>query len=397
MSRRGTYDGPALLSSGFRPFFLAAILFAAVVIPAWWLIWTGRTSLAATFTPTDWHVHEMVYGYGAAVVAGFLFTAVPNWTGRLPTRGWPLLLLLSLWIAGRISVAGLIALPAPATLVVDQSFLLAVTLMVAREIVAGRNWRNLKVLVPVALLWLLNVLFHVEAIASGTAEIGRRAGIAVLIFLIMLIGGRILPSFTRNWLAAKRIERLPVPFNSFDELSLATGMVALIAWVVAADTWTYAALAFLAAGLHLVRLGRWQGIATAKSPILLILHLAYLFLPLGFVGTGLATFNVVHPAVGPHLWGIGAVGGMTCAVMMRATLGHTGRQLRAGRLLTSAFLMIAGAAVARIADPYISFDGVNGVTIAVVLWTLAFALLTTVLGPWLVLPKSHTVRKASVS
>ncbi|AZQ67598.1 NnrS family protein [Silicimonas algicola] len=397
MSKRGRYDGPALLSSGFRPFFLVSILFAAIVIPVWWFVWTGRTSLAGPFTPADWHVHEMVYGYGAAVLAGFLFTAVPNWTGRLPTRGWPLMSLLSLWFAGRISVAGLIALPASVTAAVDQSFLLAVTLMIAREIVAGRNWRNLKVLMPVALLWLLNVLFHAEAIASGTADFGRRAGMGVLIFMIMLIGGRILPSFTRNWLAARGHERLPVPFNSFDVLCLATGAVALVAWVVAADTWTYAALAFLAAGLHLVRLGRWQGTATAKSPLLLMLHLAYLFIPLGFFGTALATCGVAHPAVGPHLWGISAIGGMTCAVMMRATMGHTGRQLNAGPMLTSAFLLVVGAGAARVADPSISAHGVDGATLAVVLWTLAFAVMATVLFPWLVLPKSDTPRKANVT
>ena len=390
MTPAPTYRGPALFSYGFRPFFLAATLFALAVIPLWWLVWTGRMTLASPFHPTDWHIHEMIYGYGAAVVAGFLFTAVPNWTGRLPTRGWPLAALLALWLAGRLAVVGVGSLGPLATALVDQAFLLAVAAMIAREIVAGNNWRNLKVLVPVSLLWLANLAYHAEAAWSGTAWHGHRAGIALLIFLILLIGGRIVPSFTRNWLAQRGATALPVPFNRFDAASLAAGALALLAWVAAPEALAAAVLCALAAALHLIRLARWRGHETWRSPLLLMLHLAYLFVPLGLAAASAAALGLATEATATHLLGIGAIGGMTVAVMMRATMGHTGRPLIAGPLLATAFGLTVLASLARIAADWLP----GGPTLSALLWTIAFALLAVRLGPMLARPKAAR-RKAS--
>jgi uncharacterized protein involved in response to NO len=221
------FSGPALFSYGFRPFFLAAGVLAALVVPLWMLIWTGHARLGGPFSPVDWHVHEMLFGYVPAALAGFLLTAIPNWTGRLPKQGWPLAALLALWIAGRLAVAGAGGLPAPAVLGIDVAFLLVLTAVIAVEIVAGRNWRNLKVLVPVLLFTGANVVFHVEAMTQGMAEVGRRLGFAVVIFLIMLIGGRIIPSFTRNWLSKRGEGPMPAPFGRFDAVSLGTAVLAL--------------------------------------------------------------------------------------------------------------------------------------------------------------------------
>ncbi|WP_305970563.1 MULTISPECIES: NnrS family protein [unclassified Mameliella] len=388
MTPRETYKGSALFSYGFRPFFLSAALFAMLAIPPWWLIWRGDLALAGPFTPTDWHIHEMIFGYGAAVVAGFLFTAVPNWTGRLPTRGAPLAFLLCFWLAGRVAVAGLTGLGPVAVALIDQLFLLAVAAMIAREIVAGRNWRNLKVLVPVTLLWLANILFHAEAAAQGTADHGRRLGIALLIFLVMLIGGRIVPSFTRNWLVQRGETRLPAGFTRVDALSLAVGAAALAAWVVAPDTVICAVLGLAAALVQLVRLARWRGAATWRSPLLLMLHVAYLMVPLGFAAVALAALGLAAPASGSHVLGIGAVGGMTVAVMMRATMGHTGRPLMAGRLLSAAFVLIVAATAARVAGQAVQCGAFDGIDLAALLWTGAFALLVVRIGPWLVRPKA---------
>lgn len=396
MTQRDTYRGPALFSYGFRPFFLSATLFALCVVPAWWLVWRGDIGVGGPFLPTDWHVHEMVFGYGAAVVAGFLFTAVPNWTGRLPARGWPLAVLLALWLAGRLACAGLAGLGPVGVMIVDQAFLLAVAAMIAREIVAGRNWRNLKVLVPVSLLWLANVVFHAEAMARGGADLGRRLGIALLIFLILLIGGRIVPSFTRNWLAQRGSARLPVAFNRFDALCLGAGAAALVAWVVAPWSLLCAGLGALAAALHLARLARWRGHATWRSPLLLMLHLAYLSVPLGFASVAAAALGLVPSAVGAHVMGIGAVGGMTAAVMMRATMGHTGRPLAAGPALTGAFALILAAAAARVAGPTLSVGAVDGVGLSALLWTAGFALIALRIGPWLALPKAARKAPSSV-
>ncbi|RVV98276.1 short-chain dehydrogenase [Mesobaculum littorinae] len=392
MVSRNSYDGPALFSYGFRPFFLSAVLFALAAIPAWALIWRGTLGLASGLAPVDWHIHEMVFGYGAAVVAGFLFTAVPNWTGRLPTRGWPLVLLLALWAAGRLAVAGLGGLPPLAVAAIDQLFLLAVAAMIAREIVAGKNWRNLKVLIPVSLLWLSNLLFHAEAMMQGSADMGRRLGLSLLVFLILLIGGRIIPSFTRNWLVQRGASRLPVPFARFDALSLLAGASALVAWTVAPTGFSCAGLAGLAAVLHLLRLARWRGAATWPSPLLLMLHLAYLMAPLGLALIAAAALGMAAPASAAHVLGIGAVGGMTAAVMMRATMGHTGRPLVAGPVLNSAFVLLALACAARLAGAAPLLGPLDGITLSATLWTGGFALMAVQLGPWLAGPK--VARKA---
>ncbi|QDC10824.1 NnrS family protein [Oceanicola sp. D3] len=392
MVRDKSFHGPALFSYGFRPFFLAATLFGLGVIPLWWLVWEGHVTLASTLHPTDWHIHEMIYGYAAAVVAGFLFTAVPNWTGRLPTRGWPLAALLALWVAGRLVVAGF-AGPGPlVTALVDQAFLLAVAAMIAREVVAGRNWRNLKVLVPVSLLWLANLAYHAEAALTGTAWHGHRAGIALLVFLILLIGGRIVPSFTRNWLVQRGNTALPVPFNRFDGAALALGALALASWVAAPASRTTAILCAIAALLHLLRLARWRPQATWRSPLLLMLHLAYLFVPLGLAATSAAALGLATEATATHLLGIGAIGGMTVAVMMRATMGHTGRPLIAGPALAAAFALTLLAGFSRIAAGWLQ----GGPALSALLWTAAFTLLAIRLAPMLARPKT-TRRQASAT
>lgn len=386
MKQGDTFHGPMLFSYGFRPFFLAASVCALFLIPAWWLIWSGDVELSSHFTPVDWHIHEMIFGYGAAVVAGFLFTAVPNWTGRRPTRGWPLAALLSMWVAGRLAVAGMTGLGPVGVAVVDQAFVLAVAVMIAREIVAARNWRNLKVLIPVSLLWLANVLFHVEAMAQGSADLARRLGIALLVFLILLIGGRIVPAFTRNWLVKCGETRLPAAFNRFDGLCLLSGVAALILWIVLPYHGATAVLAGLAAVMHLVRVARWCGIATWRSPLLLMLHIAYLTVPLGFAAIAATAVGIAGPAGAAHIFGIGSVGGMTVAVMMRATMGHTGRALVAGAPLMVSFLLVAAAAAVRVAGPGFALGGIDGLGLSAALWTLAFAILVWRIGPWLVRP-----------
>lgn len=380
---RTSYAGPALFSYGFRPFFLSAAVLAALVVPFWMLVWFGGASVAGPFGPVDWHIHELLFGYVSAVLAGFLFTAVPNWTGRMPQQGAPLAVLLALWIAGRLCVAGVGGLPAWAVMAVDGAFPLAVAAMIAVEIVAGRNWRNLKVLVPVLLFGAANIVFHAEVMAQGYADIGRRLGFAVVIFLIMLIGGRVVPSFTRNWLAKREAGPLPAPFGRFDAVALAVAAVALAAWCAAPEAAWARSLLALAAAIHLVRVLRWRGDRCLGSAILLMLHISYAFIP-----AGLATLAAGHSVAGFHLLGVGAIGGMTLSVMMRASMGHTGRPLAAGAPLTAAFAAVVGAALVRSLAPYETVAGVPGLVVAATLWTLAFGVFALRVGPWLALPKA---------
>lgn len=375
--------GPAVFSYGFRPFFLGAGLFAVLIVPLWMAIWSGQIALGGPFPPLDWHIHEMLFGYTSAVIAGFLFTAIPNWTGRMPTRGWPLMALSALWLAGRLAVAGALGLGPVAVMVVDCAFMVAIGAMVTVEIVAGRNWNNLKVVVPVLLYLAANITFHLETMVAGTADYGRRLGFAMVVMLIGLIGGRIIPSFTRNWLVKRSPQPgpLPVPFGRVDAVNLGGLLLALMVWVI----WPMSLLAgvlMVLAGLGQgARMLRWRGWRALSSPLILMLHVAFGFIPAGLVALGVSALADVPPATGYHLLGIGGFGGMTLAVMMRASLGHTGRALEAGPALTLAFALVALAAVIRVAAPL-----PLGLWSAALLWTAGFGIFVWRFAPVLTLP-----------
>ncbi len=377
------YQGPALFSYGFRPFFLFGALYAALAMLAWLPVFTGELALASAFSPRDWHVHEMLYGYVPAVVTGFLLTAIPNWTGRLPLQGPPLMVLLAAWVAGRAAVtfSGAIGwLPAA---LIDASFLLLVATAATREIVAGGNWNNLKVVSLIVLLALGNLCFHLEAHIAGAADYSIRVGLGAVVLLISLIGGRIVPSFTRNWLARENPGRLPVPFGRFDMIVIAASAAALLLWIILPQTFAGAAL--LAAGvLQTARLARWAGERTARERLVLVLHLGYAFIPLGFLLTALAAFDLVPAAAGIHAWAGGAIGTMTLAVMTRASLGHTGRTLTASRATQAIYLAVLLATVSRICAAFEPAMSLPLLAAASALWAAAFLGFGAAYGPLLV-------------
>ncbi|MGF1610752.1 MAG: NnrS family protein, partial [Kiloniellales bacterium] len=234
-SRNRQGDGPAVLSAGFRPFFLLAGLWAAIAVPLWLAVLGGQVTLPTAFDAVSWHGHELLFGFAQAAVAGFLLTAVPNWTGRMPIQGWSLGALALLFVAGRIAVSTSAGFPVAAA-ITDLAFPVALLAALAREIAAGRNWRNLPMLGALGLIGLANGLTHLEAIGwAATGAIGLRLGTAVILLLIGLVGGRIIPSFTRNWLAKRGVSRLPAPVGRFDALAMATTAIALALWVAAPD------------------------------------------------------------------------------------------------------------------------------------------------------------------
>ena len=287
------YDGPALFSYGFRPFFLLGSVYAGLAILVWLPVFMGELSLVSAFIPRDWHVHELLYGFLPAVITGFLFTAIPNWTGRLPLRGRPLMFLVALWAAGRICVTFSAETGWLAAMLIDCSFLLLVAAAAAREIIAGKKWNNLSVVLLILVLLGGNLTFHLEAHFKGAADISIRVGIAVVVLLISLIGGRIIPSFTRNWLVRENPGRLPIPFARFDMLAVVFGAVALVFWIVAPNDTRTGAILAIAGVLHLIRLGRWAGDRTGRERLLLILHVGYAFVPLGFLLNACSAFGIV--------------------------------------------------------------------------------------------------------
>jgi uncharacterized protein involved in response to NO len=384
LPRLRAYDGWPLLSSGFRPFFLLGSIYAGLAVLIWLPVFMGELTLNTAFAPRDWHVHEMLYGYLPAVITGFLFTAIPNWTGRLPIQGTPLLVLVVLWLAGRVCVTFSAETGWLAAMVVDASFLLLVATALAREIVAGRKWSNLNVVFLVTLLFAGNVAFHLEAHFSGAADTSIRIGIGVVVMLISLIGGRIIPSFTRNWLARENPGRLPVPFARFDVLVIAVSALALLAWIIwPSGAGTGAALA-LAGCMHLVRLGRWAGDRTWRERLVLILHLGYAFVPIGFLLNAATAFSLLPTGAGIHAWMAGAAGVMTLAVMSRATLGHTGQQLTASASTQAIYALAITAVLARICAVIEPFHSGLLLHLAAFTWAAAFIGFAISFGPVLI-------------
>jgi len=376
-----------LFSYGFRPFFFFGGCYAALAIALWLPLFEGEIVLSTAFGPRDWHVHEMLFGFVPAIVTGFLLTAIPNWTGRLPLQGTPLLVLVIAWITGRIAVALSAKIGWLAAALIDVGFLALVVAASAREIIAGQNWRNLKVLFPVIVLALANAGFHVEAHVFGVADIATRAGVAAILVLIMLVGGRIIPSFTRNWLAREKPGRLPVPFGRFDVLTIVASAAALCIWIMTPPS-EPTGVALLAAGiLQMVRLGRWAGDRTVRDRLVLILHVAYAFVPVGFILVSLASFGVILPSAGMHAWMTGAIGTMTLAVMTRASLGHTGHDLAAKVGTQIIYAAVVLAALVRVLASLSPQWALPLIHVAALAWIVAFGGFALLYGPILFRPR----------
>jgi len=377
------YQGWPLLAAGFRPFFLFGAVWAAIAILVWLPVFYGELRLTSAFAPRDWHVHEMLYGYLPAVITGFLFTAIPNWTGRLPIQGKPLLALVVLWMAGRACVTFSAAGPWWLAMLIDAGFLSLVAAAATREVAAGRNWRNLIVVALVLLLLAGNLAFHLEAHFFEGADYSIRIGIAVVVLLISLIGGRIIPSFTRNWLARENPGRLPLPFDRSDKITLAASALALLSWIVAPGHPIAGVLLGAAGLLQLVRLFRWAGDRTSRERLVLILHVGYFFVPLGFLFNAAAAFDIVPASAGIHAWMVGGAGIMTLAVMTRASLGHTGQELTASLATQAIYFVIIVAAVARVCAVLEPAYSEVLLHVAAFAWAAAFFGFAVIFGPLL--------------
>jgi uncharacterized protein involved in response to NO len=377
------YTGPALLSAGFRPFFLAAALWAAVAIPLWLAAFAAGLAPPSALPALVWHVHEMVFGFAAAVVAGFLLTAIPNWTGRMPLQGGPLFGLVVLWAIGRLAVLFSAFCGTPAAAFADLSFPAAFLGVVAREVVAGSNWRNLPMLAALALLLIGNLLVHLGALGlAPTAELGNRLGLATLWMLISLVGGRIIPSFTRNWLAKARPGTAPpAPAGRLDRAALAVTGLALALWVSAPQAPATAWAVLVAGAAVALRLSRWSGTKALGEPLLLILHVGYGWLALGLFLLGVDSLYPLLPATAAlHALTVGAIGTMTLAVMTRASLGHTGRPLRAGPGTRTIYALITLAALLRVLSPFAGGRIVFALWLAGMAWSGAFGLFALLYG-----------------
>ena len=366
----------AVFSLGFRPFYLLAAIFAAVSVPIWALALAGFDVDGQYLSAASWHAHEMVFGFAVAVLAGFLLTAVQNWTGRATPSGFALAGLCGLWVAGRVFV---LTGPDAIAAIVDLAFLPVLMVVLGRLILLSKNHRNIVVLVILALLFAANLLFHLEISGYLTFDdtfVGIRLALYIFSLLITVMAGRIVPAFTRNAVpgARARVVR-PVEYGAFGTLLL---LIAFEGWSVfaAINPQLIAIAAVLAAVSHAWRLWLWDPVAARHQPLLWVLPLSYAWLPIFFALRALSAFDLpIPPALPFHALAIGAIGGLMIGMVVRSARGHTGQSLVADAAELAAFLLVHAACFCRVFLP-LAVPEWSGTwhTVSAVCWSVAFAI-----------------------
>lgn len=389
LRKRRMAETHPFLRGSFRPFFLGGAAWGLIALVTWLAALAGGTALPTAFDPVAWHRHEMLFGFVGAIVAGFLLTAIPNWTGRLPIAGKPLAALFGLWAAARVAVllsAHIGALPAA---LLDVGFFLLLAFVGAREVLAAKN-RNLPIVGMVLLLGLANALDHMAAagLIAGT-DLGWQLGLSLIILMISLIGGRITPSFTRNWLAKQGVtERLPTQPGRFDLAVIGATAVALLFWITAPPGLPAATLLGAAALLQALRLSRWGGGRSLRDPLVFVLHVAYAWIPAGLFLLALSSAGAPVPrSAAVHALTAGAMATMILAVMTRASLGHTGRELKANAPTVAIYALVTLGALLRVAAPLGYADYTLAMQVSALCWGGALLLFLISYGPILWRPR----------
>jgi uncharacterized protein involved in response to NO len=375
---------------GFRPFFLLAGIYAAIGMSVWLWAYIAGWSPLPSLPPQLWHSHEMLFGFIAAAVAGFVLTAVPSWTGSRGFAGAPLVVLVMLWLAGRIAFAFFDEIPLDLVILAEVLFLPAVIVTIAPSLFRTRN-RNIVLLLVIAAFWAADLVF-LHAIRSGdiaAASAALRVGIDVILFLLTIIAGRIVPSFTANALRNQGME-VSLRSSKLIERGVFIAMLAYIAVdIFPAERMLVVAVSAIAAALHFVRMSGWHSLKSRHDPIVWILHIAYLWLPLGLALRAVfLSGGYVWAAFWQHALAAGAAATMILAVMTRASLGHTGRPLVVAPMTTVAYVSLALAIAVRVFGPaLLPVSYMTNVVVAACLWVLAFTLFAIVYAPILLGPR----------
>lgn len=381
-----------LFKAGWRVFFLAAGLWAVISVGVWtlWLAGLADPSSHLGTAPQLWHAHEMIFGYATAALGGFFLTAVPNWTGAKAAPQRFILLVAGLWLAGRLAVCLAGFLPAWLVAAVDLAFLPVLAAKVLTQLLARPKAQNMMFLLLLSMVWTSNLLVHLEWMGiAGTEWQGLRGGLLTICAMIAALGGRVTPAFTRNAMLRAGLDetRLPVSHRWLDLPGTALAILtALVVLAGVPDTFS-GALALLAGLFAAARLAGWRALALPGEPIVWALHLGYGLLALGLATWGLAQLGLGSELGALHILGIGAIGGMTLAVMSRASLGHSGRALVAPRPVAIAYALIPVAVALRWAGSAFAGFYLPGMIGAGLVWCLAFALYLGALGPIFFAPR----------
>jgi uncharacterized protein involved in response to NO len=388
LRRRRMAAAHPFFRGGFRPFFFGGPAWALVAITLWLLSLTGAVALPIAIDSLAWHRHEMLFGFVGAVIAGFLLTAIPNWTGRLPIAGWPLGALFGLWIAARFSLlfSSITGLWLSAAL--DVGFFLTLGLLAAREVLEANN-RNTPVVGMVLLFAAANAVDYLAVTGVIPApDLGWQLAIAIVVLLISLIGGRIIPSFTRNWMVKRgRQYGLPTQPGKFDMAVIGATAVALLAWLTGPAEAPIGVLILAAAAMQAVRLARWSGIRTVADPLVLILHVGYAWVPIGLALLGLSLMNHAPRSAAIHALTAGAMATTILAVMTRASLGHTARDLKANAATTLLYVLVTAGAALRVCASLGLMNYRIGIDVAGSAWGAALLLFLIAYGPVLWRPR----------
>lgn len=358
-----------LMSKGFRPFFLMAACFAMMMIPIWVFSFTMGTDPLGYLDIMNWHAHEMIFGFVVAVIAGFLLTAVENWTGRETASGFPLLALSLLWLLGRVLMSFGAGLPRWFCAGIDLLLIPVLWILLARPILAAKNRNNFGVLAILAFLFFMNLGIHL-----GWGRQGCLVAIDVVILLILLIAGRILAPYTRNRININTIRS----HKTLDQLTLISmSLLILFELFVGSERWILAILAFITATLALVRSVHWGAQYSFRDPMLWILHVGYLWVPIGLLLRGLSFFwpLMIPASISTHALTVGAIGTLILGMMSRVTLGHTGQNMVASVPITISFITMTFAAMTRIVLPLLVPSKLYfALILSGLFWTLAFVL-----------------------
>lgn len=379
---------PVWLRGGYRLLFACGALWAAIVVTLWVGAFGGRWQLPTAMAPLAWHQHEMLFGYLAAIIGGFVSAAIPNWTGRPTVTGWPVAAVVGLWLAARLAILFSATVPPLVGAVLDVLYLMVLLAYAAREIVASGN-RNKPILIVLALFITACGLDHAGTMgALADPALGMRMGFAVILLLISIIGGRIIPAFTRNWLMRLGHPRkLPVMPGRYDMAVIGAMALTLAAWIVAPDSAVTAGLLILAGVMQAVRLIRWAGLQALRDPLLFVLHASYAWMPIGLILLGCAIIRPIVPVSSAvHALAAGTMGAVTLAVMTRATRGHTGRPLEADGATVCIYILVHLGALVRVVAPLLPFDYMLSISLAGGLWGGAFLLFVLVYGPMALRP-----------
>ena len=371
--------GWPLLRLGFRPFYLGAAVFACLAIPMWMLVFTGRASWTAELPPLLWHAHEMLFGFAAAVIVGFLLTAGKAWTGLATPRGGALGALVLLWLAARI--AALVG-PYPVYAVLDLALLPMVAIVLVRVLLRAGNRRNLPLAGLLGLLTLANLAFHLAALGYLDLPPVRAlyAALALIVLIETVMAGRVIPAFSMSAIAGPKITLDP----KREKFTALGSVTALLWWVFAPAHAAGAVLLALAATLQLSRLIAWQPWRSRGRPILWVLHLAYAWIPVGFALLALNQLGWIGVSAGIHALAVGATGGLIIGMVTCTARGHPGRPLLVSPLEVAAYALVMFAALLRVLVPLLAPQYlVLSVIVAASAWALAFAVYLALYTPWL--------------